>query len=62
MGYFINPAGAYAGHAGKRSCQKDTGGLDSGAGEEACLEIEILKGFDGGIAANGAEKGESERA
>jgi len=31
-------------------------------GEEACLEIEILYGSDGGIAANGAEKRESERA
>jgi len=36
--------------------------LKSGDGEEACLEIEIWNGSDGGIAANGAEKRESERA
>ena len=61
-GYFYDRAGAYAGHAGKRSCQKDTGGLKKSVdGEEAVKEIEKSKRSDGGVAANGAKR-ESERA
>ena len=60
-GHIYNRTGAYAGHAGKRSCREDTGGLKSGDGEEACLEIEKSKRSDGGVAANGAKRG-SERA
>jgi hypothetical protein len=58
----MNRPGAYAGHAVLRSCREGTGGLESGDGEEACLEIENLEESDDGIAANGAKKRESERA